>query len=77
MSEVVVTVVYAQPEQAIEIEVRLRQGATVDEAIDRSGIAAQVNAGGAAGQAAKMPVAKIDLRSVRFCPAARPHPATI
>jgi hypothetical protein len=42
MSEVVVTVVYAQPEQAIEIEVRLRQGATVDEAIDRSGIAAQV-----------------------------------
>jgi putative ubiquitin-RnfH superfamily antitoxin RatB of RatAB toxin-antitoxin module len=42
MSELVVTVVYAEPGRAIEIDVRLRQGATVADAIDRSGIAARV-----------------------------------
>jgi putative ubiquitin-RnfH superfamily antitoxin RatB of RatAB toxin-antitoxin module len=42
MSEVVVTVVYAEPGRAIEIEVRLRQGASVADAIESSGIAARV-----------------------------------
>jgi uncharacterized protein len=42
MSEILVTVVYALPDQAIEIEVRLSEGATVADAIDRSGIVARV-----------------------------------
>lgn len=36
------TVVYALPDRAIEIEVRLNEGATVADAIERSGIAARV-----------------------------------
>jgi hypothetical protein len=42
MSDLVITVVYAEPGRAIEIDVHVRHGATVAEAIDRSGIAAQV-----------------------------------
>jgi len=42
MSELFVTVVYAEPGRAVEIVVRLPAGATVAEAIDSSGIAAQV-----------------------------------
>ena len=42
MSEIVVTVVYAEPWRAIEIEVRLREGASVADAIESSGIAARV-----------------------------------
>jgi putative ubiquitin-RnfH superfamily antitoxin RatB of RatAB toxin-antitoxin module len=42
MSEIAVTVVYALPDRAIEIEVRVDQGATVEEAIERSGIEARV-----------------------------------
>jgi putative ubiquitin-RnfH superfamily antitoxin RatB of RatAB toxin-antitoxin module len=42
MSQLVVTVVYAESERAIEIEVRLPEGATVADAIDRSGITERV-----------------------------------
>ena len=42
MSEITVTVVYALPGAATEIEVRLLAGATVAEAIERSGIAARL-----------------------------------
>jgi uncharacterized protein len=42
MREIVVTVVYALPDQAIEAEVRLDEGATVGQAIERSGIVARV-----------------------------------
>ncbi len=42
MSEITVTVVYALPDRATEIEVRLEPGATVAEAIERSGIAARL-----------------------------------
>jgi putative ubiquitin-RnfH superfamily antitoxin RatB of RatAB toxin-antitoxin module len=42
MRELVVTVVYAEPGRAIEIEVRLPEGATVADAIDRSGMTARV-----------------------------------
>ena len=41
MSEIAVTVVYALPGRAIEIDLRLDDGATVAEAIERSGIAAR------------------------------------
>jgi hypothetical protein len=41
MSAIAVTVVYALPEGAIEIELHLEEGATVAEAIERSGIAAR------------------------------------
>ncbi len=50
MSEITVTVVYALPDAVTEIEVRLVEGATVAEAIERSGIAARlpgVDIGGA------------------------------
>jgi uncharacterized protein len=39
MSEITVTVVYALPDRATEIEVRLASGATVADALARSGIA--------------------------------------
>src|SRR5258706_7692378 len=42
MNEITITVVCALPDRAIEIEVRLDPGATVAEAIERSGIAARV-----------------------------------
>jgi uncharacterized protein len=42
MRELVVTVVYAEPGRAIEIEVRLPEGATVADAIDISGMMARV-----------------------------------
>ena len=42
MSEIFVTVVYALPDAVTEIEVRLVEGATVAEAIERSGIAARL-----------------------------------
>jgi uncharacterized protein len=48
MSEVVVTVVYAESERAIEIEVRLGAGATVADAIEGSGIAARIPAAASA-----------------------------
>ena len=41
MSLISVTVVYALPEIATEIEVKLRAGATVAETLERSGIAAR------------------------------------
>ena len=41
MTLISVTVVYALPETAIEIEVRLPPGATVNDALERSGIATQ------------------------------------
>jgi hypothetical protein len=41
MSVIAVTVVYALAERAIEIELHLDEGATVAEAIERSGIAAR------------------------------------
>ena len=41
MNLIAVTVVYALPEFASEIDVTLRQGATVAEALERSGIAAR------------------------------------
>ncbi len=42
MSEITVTVVYALPDAVTEIEVRLGEGATVAEAIERSGIASKL-----------------------------------
>jgi putative ubiquitin-RnfH superfamily antitoxin RatB of RatAB toxin-antitoxin module len=42
VSEITVTVVYALPAAATEIEVRLAAGATVADAIERSGIAARL-----------------------------------
>ena len=42
MSEITVTVVYALPGAVTEIEVRVAAGATVAEAIERSGIAARL-----------------------------------
>ena len=39
MSAITVTVVYALPESATEIELTLPAGATVAEALDRSGLA--------------------------------------
>jgi len=42
MSEITVTVVYALPDAVTEIEVRLVEGATVAEAIERSGIATKI-----------------------------------
>ena len=42
MSEITVTVVYALPAAVTEIEVRLATGATVADAIERSGIAARL-----------------------------------
>ena len=44
MSEITVTVIYALPGAVTEIEVRLAAGATVAEAIERSGIAARLPA---------------------------------
>lgn len=41
MGVIAVTVVYALPGKAIEIDLRLDEGATVAEAIGRSGIAAR------------------------------------
>ena len=41
MTALTVTVVYALPEVATEIEVRLPAGATVGDALERSGIAAR------------------------------------
>ncbi len=41
MSVIAITVVYALPGRAIEIDLRLDDGATVAEAIERSGIAAR------------------------------------
>jgi hypothetical protein len=41
MSAITVTVVYALPGRAIEIDLRLDDGATVGEAIERSGIGAR------------------------------------
>ena len=41
MSAINVTVVYALPESATEIELTLPAGATVAEALDRSGLAAR------------------------------------
>jgi len=49
MSEITVTVVYALPGAATEIEVRLVEGATVAEAIERSGIAARLPGADIAG----------------------------
>ena len=49
MREIEITVVYALPERAIEIEVRLDEGATVAEAIERSGIAARIPSDAAVG----------------------------
>ena len=49
MSEITVTVVYALPGGATEIEVRLVEGATVAEAIERSGIAARLPGADIAG----------------------------
>jgi putative ubiquitin-RnfH superfamily antitoxin RatB of RatAB toxin-antitoxin module len=49
MSEIIVTVVYALPGAATEIEVRLAEGATVAEAIERSGIAARLPGADIAG----------------------------
>ena len=42
MSEITVTVVYALPDRATEIEVRVKAGATVAEAIERSDIASRL-----------------------------------
>jgi len=42
VSEITVTVVYALPDAVTEIEVRLVEGATVADAIERSGIAARL-----------------------------------
>ncbi|HEV8553669.1 MAG TPA: RnfH family protein [Casimicrobiaceae bacterium] len=42
MSEITVSVVYALPGAVTEIEVRLTAGATVADAIERSGIAARL-----------------------------------
>jgi putative ubiquitin-RnfH superfamily antitoxin RatB of RatAB toxin-antitoxin module len=42
VSEITVTVVYALPAAVTEIEVRLAAGATVADAIERSGIAARL-----------------------------------
>jgi putative ubiquitin-RnfH superfamily antitoxin RatB of RatAB toxin-antitoxin module len=42
MSEITVTVVYALPERATEIEVRVKTGATVAEALERSDIASRL-----------------------------------
>jgi putative ubiquitin-RnfH superfamily antitoxin RatB of RatAB toxin-antitoxin module len=42
VSEITVTVVYALPGAVTEIEVRLAAGATVADAIERSGIAARL-----------------------------------
>jgi putative ubiquitin-RnfH superfamily antitoxin RatB of RatAB toxin-antitoxin module len=39
MSAITVSVVYALPERATEIELRLPSGATVAEALERSGLA--------------------------------------
>ena len=49
MSEITVTIVYALPGAATEIEVGLAEGATVAEAIKRSGIAARLPAADIAG----------------------------
>jgi uncharacterized protein len=43
VSEIRVTVVYALPDAATEITVRLPEGATVAEAIERSGIRTRLN----------------------------------
>lgn len=48
MNELVVTVVYAEPERAVEIVVRLPEGATVADAIECSGITARVPAAASA-----------------------------
>ena len=52
MSEITVTVVYALPDEVTEIEVHLVEGATVAEAIERSGIAAEIRG----ADIAEMPV---------------------
>jgi putative ubiquitin-RnfH superfamily antitoxin RatB of RatAB toxin-antitoxin module len=49
VSEINVTVVYALPGAATEIEVRLAAGATVADAIERSGIAARLQGTDIAG----------------------------
>ena len=49
MSKITVTIVYALPGAVIEIEVRLAAGATVAEAIERSGIAARLQGADIAG----------------------------
>lgn len=41
MNRITVTVVYALPDAATEIEVRLPAGATVADAVERSGLAAR------------------------------------
>ena len=49
MSEITVSVIYTLPGAATEIEVRLVEGATVAEAIERSGIAARLPGADIAG----------------------------
>ena len=49
MNEITVTVVYALPGAATEVEVRVAAGATVAEAIERSGLAARLPGADIAG----------------------------
>lgn len=49
MNELTVTVVYALPGAATEVEVRVAAGATVAEAIERSGLAARLPGADIAG----------------------------
>ncbi|MDQ2962604.1 MAG: RnfH family protein [Pseudomonadota bacterium] len=49
MKEITVTVVYALPDEVTEIEIRVAAGATVAEAIDRSGLAARLRTTDVAG----------------------------
>jgi putative ubiquitin-RnfH superfamily antitoxin RatB of RatAB toxin-antitoxin module len=49
VSEISVTVVYALPDAATEVALRLPEGATVADAIARSGLAAGEGAAAAAG----------------------------
>jgi putative ubiquitin-RnfH superfamily antitoxin RatB of RatAB toxin-antitoxin module len=49
VSEITVTIVYALPGAVTEIEVRLAAGATVADAIERSGIAARLPGADIAG----------------------------
>ena len=49
MNEITVTVVYALPGATTEVEVRVAAGATVAEAIERSGLAARLPGADIAG----------------------------
>jgi uncharacterized protein len=49
VNEITVTVVYALPDAATEVEVRVAPGATVAEAIERSGLAATLPGADIAG----------------------------